>query len=55
MVTTPPWYRSLRHLVAPTEKTANLVLLSLIIASVIILWKGDAVVKGLWVVYLVSP
>ena len=50
-----PWYPKLQKLVAPTEGVANLVLIGIVIATILIIWKGDSVLKALWAVYLVSP
>lgn len=50
-----PWYDDLKRIVAPTEGAANLALALIIVASIIILLRGDAVVKAAWVIYLVSP
>jgi hypothetical protein len=50
-----PWYPRLKQIIATTEGVANLVLIGIVIATLLILWKGDAVKKALWAVYLVSP
>ena len=50
-----PWYSKLQKIVAPTEGMATLILIGIIAITVIVIWKGDAVKKGLWAVYLVSP
>jgi hypothetical protein len=50
-----PWYPKLKKIIAPTEGVTNLVLIGIIIITVLVLWKGDAIKKALWAVYLVSP
>jgi hypothetical protein len=50
-----PWYNKLRETVAPTEPITNFFLILVIAISIVILIKGDAAMKALWVVYLVSP
>jgi hypothetical protein len=50
-----PWYPKLKKIVAPTEGVTNLVLIAIVIITLVILWKGDALKKALWAVYLVSP
>lgn len=50
-----PWYNKLESIVAPTEGAANLFLIIIIIACLVILLKGNAVAKAAFVVYLVSP
>ena len=50
-----PWYSKLERAVAPSEPAANLALATLIVISLIILWRGSPILKAGWVVYLVSP
>jgi hypothetical protein len=50
-----PWYPKLQKLLVPTEGAANLVLIGIIVVTLLVLWKGDAVKKVLWALYLVSP
>ena len=50
-----PWYSKLQKIVAPTEGVSTLVLIGIIAITIFVIWKGDAVKKALWAVYLVSP
>ena len=50
-----PWYGTLRRVVAPTETVSNMALVIIAIVTLFILWRGDAVLKAAWAVYVVSP
>jgi hypothetical protein len=50
-----PWYSRLEKIVAPTEKATNVALVVLICLCLLLLWKGDSVMKAAFVVYMVSP
>jgi hypothetical protein len=50
-----PWYRTLRRVVAPTEAAADVTLAILALVTLLVLWRGDPLVKAAWAVYLVSP
>lgn len=50
-----PWYGALKRVVAPTEAVSNAALIIIAIVTLLILIKGDAVVKAAWAVYVVSP
>lgn len=50
-----PWYDQLERIVAPTEKVSTAILIALTVITVLVIWKGSAVVKAGWLVYWVSP
>lgn len=50
-----PWYGTLKRFVAPTESVADVSLVIIAIVTLYLLWRGDAVLKAAWVVYVVSP
>jgi hypothetical protein len=50
-----PWYPALQRIVAPSEGVTNAVLVLMVLVTLLILWRGDAVVKAAWAVYWVSP
>lgn len=50
-----PWYSKLRAIVAPSESVSNVTLVIIAIVTLLILLKGDAVLKAAWAVYVVSP
>lgn len=50
-----PWYSKLESIVAPTEKASNTALIGIAVICLLLAWKGDAVMKAGFVVYLLSP
>ena len=50
-----PWYDKLEKAVAPTEGAANLLLVIIIVACLVVLLFGKPIHKAALVVYLVSP
>lgn len=50
-----PWYDALERALKPVEGYTTLLLVALAIITLLIAWKGDAVAKTAWFIYLVSP
>lgn len=52
---TVPWYSKLEEIVAPTETASTTIIVAIIVISLFVLWKGNAVHKAALAVWLVSP
>lgn len=50
-----PWYPAAEKALQPLSPVSSLLLVGLALLTLWIAWKGDAVVRLAWLVYLVSP
>lgn len=50
-----PWYGAIERGLSPLERYTAVLLGLLAAITIYIAWKGDAVVKMAWLVYLISP
>lgn len=51
----PPWYKEFAKLLKPIEGHETAALLAIAGVTIVVAWKGDAVTKLAWLIYLVSP
>lgn len=50
-----PWYNAIEKALKPVEGYTTALLVGLAGITLVIAWKGDAVTKMAWFVYLISP
>ena len=50
-----PWYGDVERALRPLDPYMSFILVGLATITLLVAWKGDAVVKSAWLVYLISP
>jgi hypothetical protein len=50
-----PWYKDMEKALRPLDPYTRIILLAMAGITVWVAWKGDAMARTAWIVYLVSP